>query len=95
MRTLVASLLTLQSKSLDGSTAEVAEHYGRLFRDFPKAEQRVLQVEGLLTVARILFGCSSPARAAHFARPALEWARRLGRPDLHRQAANDNGVYCL
>ncbi len=95
LRTLVASLLTLQSKSLDGSTAEVAEHYGRLFRDFPRAEQRVLQVEGLLTVARILFGCSSPARAAHFARPALEWARRLGRPDLHRQAANDNGVYCL
>jgi len=95
LRTLVASLKTLQSKSSDDSTVDVAEHYGRLFRDFPGTEQRALQVEGLLDVARLLFGCSSPARAAHFGRPALEWARTLGRPDLHRQAANDNGVYCL
>ena len=93
--TLVASLRTLQSKSPDDSTADVAEHYGRLLRDFPGTEQRALQVEGLLGVARILFGCRSPAWAAYFARPALEWARTLGQPDLHRQAANDNGVYCL
>jgi HD-GYP domain-containing protein (c-di-GMP phosphodiesterase class II) len=92
---LLASLRTLQSSSLDDSTADVAEHYGRLFRDFAWTEQRAIQVEGLILVARILFGCSSPARAAHFARPALEWARTVGRPDLHAQAANANGILCL
>jgi putative two-component system response regulator len=92
---LVVSLRALQSKSPDLSTGDTAEHYGRLFRNFPGTEQRPLQVEGLLVVARILFGCQSPARAAHFARPALEWARTLDRPELRRQAANDNGVYCL
>src|SRR5258708_10797869 len=95
LRTLVASLQTLQSKSSDDSTVDVAEHYGRLFRDFPGAEQRALQVEGLLDVARILFECSTPTRAAHFGRHALEWARTLSRPDLHRQAANLNGIFCL
>jgi HD-GYP domain-containing protein (c-di-GMP phosphodiesterase class II) len=93
--TLIASLRSLQSTSPDDSTADVAEHYGRLFRDFPGSERRALRIEGLLGVARILFACRSAARAAHFARPALEWARTLGLPDLHRQAANDNGVYCL
>ncbi len=93
--TLVASLRTLQSKPADDSTADVAEHYGCLLRDFPGTELRALQVEGLLIVARILFGCRSSARAAHFAQPALEWARTLGQAELHRQAANDNGVYCL
>jgi putative nucleotidyltransferase with HDIG domain len=85
----------MQTKSADDSTVNLAEHYGRLFRDFPGTEQRILQVEGLLDVSRILFGCSSPARAAHFGRPALEWARTIGRPDLHWQVANANGVYCL
>lgn len=85
----------MQTKSADDSTVGLAEHYGRLFRDFPGTEQRSLQVEGLLDVSRILFGCSSPARAAHFGRPALEWARTVGRPDLHWQAANVNGIYCL
>jgi putative two-component system response regulator len=85
----------MQAKSADDSTVNLAEHYGRLFRDFPGTEQRILQVEGLLDVSRILFGCSSAARAAHFARPALEWARTLGRSDLHWQAANVNGVYCF
>jgi putative two-component system response regulator len=92
---LVTALRARQAKSPDHSTGDVAEHYGRIFRDFPGSEQRALQVEGLLAVARILFGCQSPARAAHFARPALEWARTLDRPELQRQAANDNGVYCL
>jgi len=95
LRSLVAAVQSLPSQSSGVSVIDAAEHYGRLFRDFPGAEQQALQVEGLLGVARILFGCSSPARAAHFARPALEWTRTLGRPDLHRQAANDNGVYCL
>ena len=95
LRTLVGSLQRIQSKSRDDLTADVAEHYGRLFRDFPGTQLRSQQVEGLLGVARILYGCQSAARAAHFARPALEWARKLGQPDLHRQAANDNGVYCL
>jgi HD-GYP domain-containing protein (c-di-GMP phosphodiesterase class II) len=92
---LVSSLRGMQSKSPDDATVEGAEHYGRLLREFPGSDLRPLQVEGLLLVARILFGCRSPARAAHFGRPALEWARTLGLPDLHRQAANDNGVYCL
>jgi putative two-component system response regulator len=95
LHALTAAVQTLQANSSDAAVAEIAEHYGRLFHEFPGAEQQPLQIEGLLTVARILFGCSSPARAAHFGRPALERARRLGRPDLHRQAANDNGVYCL
>jgi putative two-component system response regulator len=85
----------MQAKPADDSTVTAVEHYGRLFRDFPGEEQRSLQVEGLLDVSRTLFGCSSPERAAHFARPALEWARRLNRPDLHWQAANLNGVYAL
>jgi HD-GYP domain-containing protein (c-di-GMP phosphodiesterase class II) len=85
----------MQANSLDASTANAAEHYGKLFRDFPDEALRALQVEGLLDVSRILFACSSPARAAHFSRPALEWARRLGRPDLHWQAANLSGVFCL
>jgi putative two-component system response regulator len=93
--TLLASLRNLQSKSLDDSTGELAEHYGRLLRDFPGPEGRALRAEGLLDVARILFGCRSPAVAAHFARPALEWARTLGRPDLHAKAANANGILCL
>jgi len=95
LRTLVGSVQTLQSKTSASAVVDGAEHFGRLFRDFPGTELRALQVEGLLSVARILFACSSPARAAHFGRPALEWARTLGLPDLHRQAANDNGVYCL
>lgn len=74
---------------------ETAERYGRLLRDFPGSEHRALQVEGLLGLARILFGCSTPSRAGDLAQPALEWARTLGSPELHRQAANDNGVYRL
>jgi HD-GYP domain-containing protein (c-di-GMP phosphodiesterase class II) len=92
---LVDSLRVLQSKALDDSTADVAEHYGRLFRDFPWTEQRAIQIEGLLLAAQILFASSSAARAAHFARPALERARTLGEPALHSRAANANGVYCL
>jgi len=95
LRSLVAAAQSLPSQASGVSVIDAAEHYGRLFRDFPGTELRALQVEGLLSVARVLFSCSSPARAAHFARPALEWARTLGQPDLHRQAANDNGVYCL
>jgi putative two-component system response regulator len=93
LRTLVASLRTMQSKATDESTVSVAEHYGRLFRDFPGTEHRELQVEGLLDVSRILFACSSPRRAADFAQPALEWARMLGRGDLQWQAANATGVF--
>jgi len=95
LRALAASVQTLLATSSDASVGDIAEHFGRLFRDFPATEQQALRVEGLLNVARVLFACSSPARAAHFARPALERARMLGHPDLHRRAANDNGVYCL
>jgi putative two-component system response regulator len=95
LNTLVTFLRAMQSTSADDSTLTVAEHYGRLFLDFPGTEQRKLQVEGLLDVGRLLFRCGSPVRAAHFARPALEWARTLGQPDLHWRAANANGVYCL
>jgi HD-GYP domain-containing protein (c-di-GMP phosphodiesterase class II) len=95
LKALVRSVHALQAKSLNASAIDTAEHCGRLFRHFPDDEHRALQVEGLLVVARILFVGSSPSRAAHFAGPALDWARALERPDLHRQAANDGGVYCL
>jgi HD-GYP domain-containing protein (c-di-GMP phosphodiesterase class II) len=95
LSTLVDALRAQLSESADASTGDIAEHYGRLFRDVSGSEHRALQVEGLLGVAKLLFGCRSAGRAAHFARPALEWARTLGRPDLHTQAANANGVYCL
>ena len=95
LSTLVDALRAQLSESADASTGDIAEHYGRLFRNLPGTEHRALQIEGLLGVARLLFGCKSAARAAHYARPALEWARTLGRPDLHAQSANATGVYCL
>ncbi|MBV8208833.1 MAG: HD-GYP domain-containing protein [Burkholderiaceae bacterium] len=95
LRALIDSLRGLQSKALDHTTADIADHYGRLFRDLHAPEHRPLQVEGLLLTARILFGCGSRGRAVHFARHALGWARTLGIPELHRQAANLSGAYCL
>jgi len=95
LRALIDSLRGLQSKALDHTTADIAEHYGRLFRDLHAPEQRPLQVEGLLLAARILFRCSSPPRALSFAQHALGWARALGRPDLHWRAANQSGAYTL
>jgi len=53
LRTLVESLLRGRSKVMDGSTAEVAEQYGRCSR-FPRAEQRGHAGRGPTTVARIL-----------------------------------------
>jgi putative two-component system response regulator len=93
--TLAGFIRAMQAKSADDSTVTVAEHYGRIFRDFPGAEQRTVQIEGLLDVCRLLYRCSSPARAVHFARAALERARTLGQPDLHWRAANACGAYCL
>jgi len=95
VRALVNAVRLLPSRASGPTLVETAEHYGRLLRDFPGSDHRALQAEGLLALARILFGCSSPSRASHLAQPALEWARTLGSPELHRQAANDNGVYCL
>jgi putative two-component system response regulator len=95
LNTLVTFLRALVAQSADDSSVTVAEHYGRIFLGFPGVEARKLQVEGLLDAGRLLFRCSSPARAAYFARPALEWARTLAHPDLHWRAANANGVYCL
>src|ERR1700756_188252 len=57
LRALVDSLRGLQSKSLDHTTADIAELYGRLFRDLHAPQHRALQIEGLLLTARILFGC--------------------------------------
>jgi putative two-component system response regulator len=95
VRALINSVRLLPSRVPGQTLVEAAEHYGRLLRDFPGVEHRALQAEGLLVLARILFGCSSPSRASQLAEPALEWARHLGSPELHRQAANDNGVYRL
>jgi putative nucleotidyltransferase with HDIG domain len=95
LSTLARFIRVMQSKSADASTVTLAEHYGRIFRDFPGAEQRDLQIEGLLDVCRLLFRCSSPARAVHFSRAALERARTLGRPDLHWRAANASGAYSV
>jgi len=92
LRTLIVCMRDLKAKPPDESCAEAAEHYGRLLRDFPSAEQRGLRAEALLDAARILFQCGSPARAAAFAQPALEWARHIGKPELLAQAANTNGV---
>ncbi len=95
LRVLVGALQTLPSKGQASDVRDVAEHIGQLILDFPGHELRGLQIEGLLTVASLLFSYSSPARAAHYAQPALQLARTLGQPDLHRRAANDNAGYCL
>jgi HD-GYP domain-containing protein (c-di-GMP phosphodiesterase class II) len=92
LRTLIACMRDLKAKPPDESSAEAAEHYGRLLRDFPIAEQRGLRAGALLDAARILFQCGSPARAAALAQPALEWARHIGKPELLAQAANINGA---
>jgi putative two-component system response regulator len=92
LRTVIASLRDLKAKAPDESSAQAAEHYGRLLRDFPGGEQRVARIEGLLDASRILFHCGAPARAAAFAQPALGWAREAGQPELLAQAANINGV---
>jgi HD-GYP domain-containing protein (c-di-GMP phosphodiesterase class II) len=92
LRTLIACMRDLKAKPPDESSAEAAEHYGKLLRDFPSAEQRGLRAEALLDAARILFQCGSPARAAAFAQPALEWARPIGQPELLTRAANINGA---
>jgi len=91
LRALITCIRDLKVKLPDGSCAAAAEHYGRLLRDFPSAEQRGLRAESLLDVARVLFQCGSPARAAAFAQPALDWARHIGEPELLAQAANING----
>jgi putative two-component system response regulator len=95
LRTLAGFIRAMQAKSADASTVTLAEHYGRIFRDFPGSEQRTLQIEGLLDVGRLLFRCSSPARALYFAGAALERARTVARPDLHWRAANASGAYCI
>ena len=95
IRTLVNAVQQLPARASGPALVQAAEHYARLLRDFPGSQYRALQAEGLLGLARILFACSSPAHARQLAQPALEWARTLGQPELHRQAANDNGVYCL
>ena len=95
LRTLVKALRTLPSQCQAAEIRDVAEHIGRLILDFPGKALRALQVEGLLTVANLLFFYSSPARAAHFAQPALDLARTLGQPELHRRAANDAAGYRL
>jgi HD-GYP domain-containing protein (c-di-GMP phosphodiesterase class II) len=92
LRTLIASLRDLKTQAPGESSAQAAEHYGRLLRDFPGAEQGALRTEGLLDASRVLFHCGVPARAAAFAQPALTLARQSGRPDLLAQVANINGV---
>jgi putative two-component system response regulator len=95
IRALVNAVQQLPARASGATLLQATEHYARLLRDFPGSQYRDLQAEGLLGLARIFFACSSPERARRLARPALEWARTLGQPNLHRQAANDNGVYCL
>jgi len=95
LQALLRIITSLQSKPVDDMTVTQAEHCGGLLRDLGTIDQRELQIEGLLQVSRLLFGSTSAARAATYAEPALEWARQLGRPQLHWQAANLNGVYAL
>lgn len=95
LRALVSAVRALPTATAGNVVAEAAEHYGRLIHEFPLASQRPLQVDGLLQAANVLFAFRSAARAAHYARPALEWARTLSVPELHRRAANNLGLYCL
>lgn len=95
LRMLLEVLQRLPSKCQGPDICNFAEHIGRLFIEFPGAELRSLQIEGLLRIANVLFFYGSPARAAHHAQCALDRARELGQPELRRRAANDAAGYCL
>ncbi len=95
LQALVRAVRSLPNLAAGEANVEAAEHYGRLLRQFPATSQRAVQVEGLLQAARVLFAYGSAARAAALARHALELARHLGDPELHRQAANNAAGYCL
>ena len=95
LRALVSAVRSLPRMATGDLAVEAAEHCGRLLRQFPATSLRPLQAEGLLQVARILFAHGPATRAVSFARPALELARQLGDPELHRQAANNLAGYCL
>ncbi len=93
VRSLVGAIRDVPTRVPETVLLQAAEHYGRLLLAFPGTKHRPEQAEGLLLLGRILFARSSPSRARQLAHPALEWARSAGRPELHRQAANDYGVY--
>ncbi len=95
LQALVTAVRSLPATAPGDVLVGAAEHLGRLLHAFPGISQRALQVEGLLDVAQLLFAYGSPTRATSFARQACEWARQLGRPELHRRAANNYGLYCL
>ncbi len=95
LQALVNAVRSLPTAAPGSALVGAAEHLGRLLREFPGLTHRALQVEGLLDVAHLLFAHGSPARASSFARDACEWARQVDRPELHRRAANNYGLYCL
>ena len=92
VRTWHTALVQMQGQSIYETVERLADRNGYLLAAYRGNECPELRADGLLIAARLLYERNLVTRATGFAQRALEIARQLNEPELHRRAANVCGA---
>ena len=92
LRTWHTALVQVQGQPVDEAAERLADRNGYLLAAYRGNECPELRADGLLIAARLLYERNLAACATGLAQRALEIARQLNEPELHRRAANVCGA---